>query len=143
GMESNMERDPEDIKELVLYEVHLAHHLGLHAAIILGKLLYWLKTWDKNKHDGRSWIRKSAKEWADDTGLSARQARIACNVLAGEVDEQGKLKFPNELYIVTRTAKYNDPNKGAPSTYWYAINDEVLEDLRGRSCALQGRGCYL
>lgn len=99
-------------QDVIPYRVQEAKQLGLHAAIILTQLRYWLER-AYFKDDGHTWIHKSYRDLANETGLTYGQTRKGCEIL-------------ETRRIVISTSKYSDARKGPPGRKWYTVDEDHM-----------------
>ena len=94
-----MERDA--TQDVIPYRVQEAKEHGLHAAIILAQLRYWLER-TTFEDDSRKWVFKSYRQWGEETGLTKSQAQRGCYTL-------------ERAQVIESTTRYSDPRKGPPT----------------------------
>jgi hypothetical protein len=105
----------------VQFHTAVAQRVGFKAALMLGHALYWTRHWLAKQPQRDGWFWKTAREWSDATGLSAREQESARAALrdAGLWAEQiagapARLYFRVDLAVLTAHLRETVLTQGLP-----------------------------
>ncbi len=108
------------------FDVQVATVLGLHEAIIIHQIQYWINIYETKQdanhfRDGRWWVYNTYEEWqAQFPFLCLRTIKYI-------------IKKLSNYGIILKTGQYN--KMGIDRTNWYSIDEDRLAELISSDCA--------